>query len=91
MKPDTHDRKKQLAALEHNQRQTQARDDLQTTKGQDFYTRLGLSGPEAQADTPDDAFFISVYCDHWRIKTRKLVKPAHTKPSWIMSLSMPTP
>jgi len=65
MKPDIHDREKQLAALEHNQRQAQARDDLQATKDQDFYARLGLSGPDAEADTPDDAFVISVYCDHW--------------------------
>src|SRR3546814_6828155 len=70
MKPDTHDREKQLAALEHNQRQTQARYDLQATKDQDFYTRLGLSGPEAE-EAPGNAFVISVYCDHWTHQDRE--------------------
>jgi len=67
MKQDTHDREKQLAALEHNQRQAQARNVLQTTKDQDFYARLGLSGPEAEANTPSDAFVVSIHCERWTL------------------------
>ncbi|MFW7341823.1 hypothetical protein V0R37_09765 [Pollutimonas sp. H1-120] len=63
MKQDTHDREKQLAALRHNQRQAQARDDLQATKDQDFYARLGLSGPDSS--TPEDAYVISIHCERW--------------------------
>lgn len=63
MKKDSHDREKQLAALEHNQRQAQTRDDLQATKDQDFYARLGLSGPDTS--TLEDAYVISIHCERW--------------------------
>lgn len=65
MKQDTHDREKQLAAPEHNQRQAHARDDLQATKVQDFYARLGLSGPDTS--TRDDAYVISILCERWTL------------------------
>lgn len=65
MRHDTHDREKQRAADEHSQRQAQARDDMLAAKDQDFYARLGLSGPEADAGTPDDAFVVSIYCERW--------------------------
>ncbi|MEB2400006.1 hypothetical protein ACSBPU_15045 [Parapusillimonas sp. JC17] len=68
MKQDTHDREKQRAALEHNHRQAQARDDLQTTKDEDFYARLGLTGSEAEAGTADDAFVISIHCERWTLQ-----------------------
>jgi len=66
MKQDTHDPEKQRAALEHHRRQAQARDDLQTLKDHDFYTRLGLAGPDT--GTPDDAFVISIHCERWTLQ-----------------------
>ncbi|MGO3743913.1 MAG: hypothetical protein ACTJG9_00845 [Alcaligenes aquatilis] len=63
MKPDTRDRDKERAALEHNQQQVQVREDLQTAKNQDFYARLGLEGPDTQP--PEDSFVISIHGEHW--------------------------
>src|SRR5690606_29776425 len=62
MKHNANEREKQQA-LDEDRRQTQARDDLQATKDQDFYTRLGLHDPDA--DRPEDTFLISVYSEHW--------------------------
>ncbi|MYN13541.1 hypothetical protein GSY71_10380 [Pusillimonas sp. TS35] len=62
MKHNANEREKQQA-LDEERRQTQARDDLQATKDQDFYTRLGLHGPDE--DRPEDTFLISVYSEHW--------------------------
>src|SRR5690606_1291278 len=62
MKHNTNEREKQQA-LEEERRQTQARDDLQTAKDQDFYTRLGLQDPDT--GRPEDTFVISVYSEHW--------------------------
>src|SRR5690606_11698798 len=62
MKHNANEREKQQA-LDEDRRQTQARDDLQATKDQEFYTRLGLHDPDA--DRPEDTFLISVYSEHW--------------------------
>lgn len=63
MKPDTHDRDKERAALEHRLRQAQAQDDLQAAKDRDFYARLGLDSPDSQP--PEDTFVISIHSEHW--------------------------
>jgi len=60
MKQDTHNREKEQAALERSERKQH---DLQATKDQDFYTRLGLEGPNTSA--PEDTFVISIYSEHW--------------------------
>lgn len=62
MKHNANEREKQQA-LDVERRQTQARDDLQTAKDQDFYTRLGLHDPDAERQ--EDTFLISVYSEHW--------------------------
>lgn len=62
MKHNANEREKQQA-LNEERRQTQARDDLQAAKDQDFYTRLGLHDPDA--DHPEDTFLISIYSEHW--------------------------
>lgn len=65
MKQDTLDREKQRAALEHNSRDAEAKGDLQAAKDQEFYARLGLTGPDTDTNTPEDTFVISIHCEHW--------------------------
>lgn len=62
MKHNANEREKQQA-LDEERRQTQAREDVQAAKDQDFYTRLGLHDPDA--DHPADTFLISIYSEHW--------------------------
>ena len=62
MKHNTNEREKQQT-LDEERRQTQARDEVQAAKDQDFYTRLGLHDPDA--DHPEDTFLISIDSEHW--------------------------
>src|SRR5690606_11286886 len=35
------------------------------TMNQDFYARMGLSGPETETSVPADIFVVSVHCECW--------------------------
>ena len=36
-----------------------------------FYNRLGLTGPESEANPPEERFLISIYCERWTPEDRE--------------------
>ncbi len=63
MKQDTREQIKERTELAHSQRQQQTQNDIQATKDQDFYARLGLAGSDNHS--PQDTFVVSIHCEHW--------------------------